>query len=265
MERKAREARKDKVGLASSAGFAFLLYLALTIALTWPLVTGLAHDLPGDFGDPLFTSWVLAWDATHLGRGWWSANIFAASAVAGVLRALSAAGAPGAADLRGDEEPDPLLQPALPLDVHAVGPRHVSPRPRADRKHGRGDGLGARVRVRAVSHRVDPSPAGAVGCLDAVRAVRPPAAFRDRPIAAARRRRRRVAGAEPVVRLLPPLLQPHRHPLHRLGADDARVVERHADASSPSHRDCNGARGHRAVPAAVPRTGAARLQPAVAV
>ena len=37
---------------------------------------GLARDIPGDFGDPLFTSWVLAWDATHLGRGWWQANIF---------------------------------------------------------------------------------------------------------------------------------------------------------------------------------------------
>ena len=45
--------------------------------LTWPLAAGLARDVPGDFGDPLFTSWVLAWDATHLGPGWWSANIFA--------------------------------------------------------------------------------------------------------------------------------------------------------------------------------------------
>lgn len=65
------------LGFASSAGFAFLLYVALAIGLTWPLVTGLTHDVPGDFGDPLFTSWVLAWDVTHLGHGWWSANIFA--------------------------------------------------------------------------------------------------------------------------------------------------------------------------------------------
>ena len=54
-----------------------LLYLALTIALTWPLPLGLARDIPGDFGDPLYTAWAMAWDATHLGRGWWSANIFA--------------------------------------------------------------------------------------------------------------------------------------------------------------------------------------------
>jgi hypothetical protein len=53
------------------------VYAALAIALTWPLVTGLTHDVPGDFGDPLFASWAIAWDATHLGRGWWSANIFA--------------------------------------------------------------------------------------------------------------------------------------------------------------------------------------------
>jgi len=54
-----------------------VLYAALTFALTWPLAVGLTRDVPGDFGDPLFTSWVIAWDATHLGRGWWNANIFA--------------------------------------------------------------------------------------------------------------------------------------------------------------------------------------------
>ena len=45
------------------------LYVALTVALTWPLAAGIARDVPGDLGDPLFTSWALAWDATHLGRG----------------------------------------------------------------------------------------------------------------------------------------------------------------------------------------------------
>jgi hypothetical protein len=59
------------------AGAALLLFVAATIVMTWPLAAGLTHDIPGDFGDPLFTSWVLSWDATHLGRGWWSANIFA--------------------------------------------------------------------------------------------------------------------------------------------------------------------------------------------
>jgi hypothetical protein len=77
VERQAREGRRENIGFASSAAFAFLLYSLLAIAMTWPLAAGLTHDIPGDFGDPLFTSWVLAWDATHLGRGWWNANIFA--------------------------------------------------------------------------------------------------------------------------------------------------------------------------------------------
>ena len=56
---------------------AFLIYAVLAVVMTWPLAAGLTHDVPGDFGDPLFTSWVLAWDASHLGHGWWNANIFA--------------------------------------------------------------------------------------------------------------------------------------------------------------------------------------------
>jgi hypothetical protein len=59
------------------ASAALLFFVAATIVMTWPLAAGLTHDIPGDFGDPLFTSWVLSWDATHLGRGWWDANIFA--------------------------------------------------------------------------------------------------------------------------------------------------------------------------------------------
>src|SRR3977135_2123758 len=77
MERKTRDARKAHIGFAGSAASAFLLFAALTLVITWPRARGRTHDIPGDFGDPLFTSWVLSWDATHLGRGWWSANIFA--------------------------------------------------------------------------------------------------------------------------------------------------------------------------------------------
>ena len=53
-----------------------LIFAALTIVFTWPLAKGLTRDIPGDLGDPLFNAWVLAWDATHLGRGWLQANIF---------------------------------------------------------------------------------------------------------------------------------------------------------------------------------------------
>ena len=75
-EREDREDRKDKNGFAASATFAFIVYVVLTLVLTWPLARGLAHDVPSDFGDPLFTMWAMAWDATHLGPGWWNANIF---------------------------------------------------------------------------------------------------------------------------------------------------------------------------------------------
>lgn len=76
IERRARGARRVFVFSASSASSAFLVYVVLTLALTWPLARGLAHDVPSDFGDPLFTMWVMSWDATHLGPGWWNANIF---------------------------------------------------------------------------------------------------------------------------------------------------------------------------------------------
>ena len=73
------ERRLDPQGRrrAIRSGGALLFFLTVTIVMTWPLTAGLSRDIPGDFGDPLFTSWVLSWDATHLGRGWWSANIFA--------------------------------------------------------------------------------------------------------------------------------------------------------------------------------------------
>ena len=61
------------------AAAATAVYAALTLVFTWPLAAGVAHDLPGDFGDPLLNGWILAWDAAHLTAGWrawWSANIF---------------------------------------------------------------------------------------------------------------------------------------------------------------------------------------------
>jgi hypothetical protein len=53
--------------------------------VTWPLVTGLTADVPGDLGDSLLNMWILAWGAEHLPRlytgaiSWsefWNANIF---------------------------------------------------------------------------------------------------------------------------------------------------------------------------------------------
>ena len=64
-ERAAQPAFKRRDALVATA-----LFAALTIGFTWPLTLGMTHDIPGDFGDPLLNAWILAWDATHLGRGW---------------------------------------------------------------------------------------------------------------------------------------------------------------------------------------------------
>jgi hypothetical protein len=53
-----------------------IVYVGVTLALTWPLARGIAKDVPSDLGDPLFAMWAMSWDATHLGAGWWSANVF---------------------------------------------------------------------------------------------------------------------------------------------------------------------------------------------
>lgn len=63
------------------------VYLALTITFSWPLVTRLTTSLAADFGDAVFTSWVMTWVARHLNAvlagdvaAWaamWQAPIFA--------------------------------------------------------------------------------------------------------------------------------------------------------------------------------------------
>ena len=68
------------------AGFSpLVLYTALAVVLTWPLILGLGSDVPGDFGDSLLNMWILGWGAEHApglltgSIGWsefWNANIF---------------------------------------------------------------------------------------------------------------------------------------------------------------------------------------------
>jgi hypothetical protein len=68
-----------------NTGKAFLAYSLLSVVLTWPLLSGLGHDVPGDLGDSLLNMWILAWGAEHVPRlltgatSWsdfWDANIF---------------------------------------------------------------------------------------------------------------------------------------------------------------------------------------------
>ena len=53
--------------------------------MTWPLLPGIARDVPGDLGDSLLNMWILGWGAEHLPRvlsgqmsltDFWNANIF---------------------------------------------------------------------------------------------------------------------------------------------------------------------------------------------
>src|ERR1700716_3142572 len=77
---------------SSEALGAIAAYSVLALVLTWPLVRGLARDVPGDFGDPLLNAWIVARDADHLERaiaghpaalrGYWNASVFAPNPLA---------------------------------------------------------------------------------------------------------------------------------------------------------------------------------------
>ena len=57
---------------------AFLIYLAVTIALTFPLITRMATALPSDPGDPALNTWILWWNAHTVPytAAWWNAPAF---------------------------------------------------------------------------------------------------------------------------------------------------------------------------------------------
>jgi hypothetical protein len=46
---------------------ALLLFAGLSLFVTWPLATGLGRDVPGDYGDPLYVAWALAWVSRQTG------------------------------------------------------------------------------------------------------------------------------------------------------------------------------------------------------
>jgi hypothetical protein len=58
--------------------WAFLSYLALTIALTQPLLWNMTQAIASDAGDPVLTAWILWWNtaAVPLTDRWWNAGIF---------------------------------------------------------------------------------------------------------------------------------------------------------------------------------------------
>lgn len=65
--------------IAYAVGVAAALAV-VAIIITWPLASQLERSFPGDYGDPLFVSWVMAWVngaiANGSADGFWTANIF---------------------------------------------------------------------------------------------------------------------------------------------------------------------------------------------
>lgn len=75
-----RENKGSSLQGLSKEAFIFLLFVALTVVMTWPLAVNMTRSVPGDTGDPLLNTWILAWDAHKIleldFRGFFDANIF---------------------------------------------------------------------------------------------------------------------------------------------------------------------------------------------
>ena len=62
-----------------------VVFVVLTVMLTWPLPARLTTSVPGDYGDPLLVSWIMSWVAQQVTAGltnpmalrtFWNAPIF---------------------------------------------------------------------------------------------------------------------------------------------------------------------------------------------
>ena len=124
------------------AWHALAAYLGLAIVATWPLARGLGRDVAWDLGDSVFVMWALAWDCDQLLailRGdlsslttFFDANIFHPAALTLAYSEHFIAQAVQILPVWAlTRQPDPLLQPAVPVDVRALGSRCVPLRPRA--------------------------------------------------------------------------------------------------------------------------------------
>jgi hypothetical protein len=59
---------RRKLSPARELAFVLALYSVLTCVMTWPLVSGLTRDVPGDLGDSLLNMWILGWGAESVPR-----------------------------------------------------------------------------------------------------------------------------------------------------------------------------------------------------
>ena len=91
-----------RVSTRTQAAVAALAYLALSVAMTWPLARHLGRDVAWDLGDSVLNIWILAWDVgkfrsllggdLHALTTFFDANIFhPANAASTTLDSRSAA------------------------------------------------------------------------------------------------------------------------------------------------------------------------------
>src|SRR5437867_13112738 len=133
-------------------------------------------------------------------------HLLSLSVDARLLRAPVRAGRTDLSGLPGHQEPDPLLQTALRLDLRAVGSRNVLARARADRSSSRGVPRRTPLRIHSLPPRSGGASAGALGAVDAVGALRFPPLFRFGAAAAALGRHTGTHYAEPLMYLFPAVL-----------------------------------------------------------
>ena len=175
--------RRSCPGAMKKGVLVFLLYCAITVALTYPLILQMGSVLPNDAGDPALNTWILWWNTQTMpfSTAWWNAPAFfpapGVMSFSENLLGLSLISTPlhwlgvGAAD---------RVQRRLLSDVPSQRSWRVSAGIRADETPRRGLHRGTAVRLRALSHRAPAADSVARVVPDAVRAARP-ASLSPRP------------------------------------------------------------------------------------
>jgi hypothetical protein len=73
-------ANRNQGGLALHCAYVTAALVAVALIVTWPLAAQISVSLPGDYGDPVFVTWVMSWVNGTLASGnvagFWNANIF---------------------------------------------------------------------------------------------------------------------------------------------------------------------------------------------
>ena len=73
-------ANRNRGGLALRCASVTAALLAVALVITWPLAAQIGESFPGDYGDPVFVTWVMSWVNGTIASGsladFWNANIF---------------------------------------------------------------------------------------------------------------------------------------------------------------------------------------------